>query len=210
MEPAVLNLLCGPVERRLVDARAVGKAGLEEVVVAARDLLYGVGEAQALLGRQVDESARMPLGDDHRLKGPDGPPGAHHEERLVLVDDALGLLRLQLHVVREEVAPPVLGPVLGQLDGLGRGLLGQRARRPDLAVRVRVRAAHGRALVLEDLHVAELLRRRRGQAFGRGGSHQGERLLRDGGERVRGRQVRGVDPRPCRDDRQDLRGGHVG
>lgn len=52
-----LDLLLGPRERSLVQSRAVGKTGAEEVVVAPRDLLDGLGEVEPLGGREVDEGA---------------------------------------------------------------------------------------------------------------------------------------------------------
>ncbi len=150
----------------------------------------------------------MALRNDEHLERPHGPPGTHHEETVVLPDHALALLRLKFGIVRQQV-PAVFRLVLGHLRELLAGLLGQRAGRPDLAVRVRVRAAHGGALVLEDLHVPQLALGRVDLAVGVGGKADQDLVcLRL--ERVGARQVAGVDAGPGLDDGQNLGGGHVG
>ena len=206
VEVGIVNLLVRAGERRLVNAGAVGEAALEQVVVPARHLLDRLGELQPLGGRQVDQGADVALGDDEHLEGPDGPPGAEHHERVVLPDHPLLLLQLQLDVVSQEVSPTVLAPVLGHLGKLLPRLLGHRGRRPDLAVGVRIRASHGGALVLEDLHVSVLVPRD-GCVVAREGQLE---LLDAGVEGVGGGDVVGVDARPVLDDGENLGAGHVG
>ena len=186
----------------------VRKVGLKQIIIAPRNLLHSLGKLQPLRVGEIDQRADMALRDDEHLERPHGPPGAHDEEAVVLPDHALALLRLELGVVRQQV-PAVLPPVLGHLRELLAGLLGQRAGGPDLAVRVRVGAAHGGALVLEDLHVPQLTLGRIDLAVGVGGK-AGQDLVCLRLERVRGRQVAGVDAGPGLDDGQDLGSGHVG
>lgn len=100
----------------------------------------------------------------------------------------------------------MLPSVFLQLLQLLRWLVRQPRRGPDLPVRVRVRAAHGCALVLEDLHPAILRVGHRDVVAG-GRKHGG---LRDGSERRFGGQVRGVDLCPCFDYGHDLGGRKVG
>ena len=68
------------------------------------------------------------------------------------------LLALRRQVIAQQAGPVLLAgsrfwaaQLFGRLDG-------QVAGRPDLAVRVRVGAAHHRALVLEDLHIVDEIR----------------------------------------------------
>lgn len=201
----ILNFVLRAAQRRLVDAGAVGEAALKQVVVAARHLLQRLCKLEALIGGKVDEGADMTLGEDEDLKGPDGPPGADDKEGVVLPDDALILLHLQLDVVGQQVAA-VLRLVLGHLHELLAGLLGHGRGSPHLAVGVRIRAAHGGALVFEYLHVAVLVLGDRG-VFPREGQVE---LVRDRRERVRGRQVVGIDARPVLNGGQDVGAGHVG
>ena len=194
------------MDKGVAERLTVREAALEEVVVSPGDLLDGLCELQPLRIRQIDQRPDVPLRQHQHLERPDSPPRTHDQEALVLPHHALLLLHLQLRVVRQEVPAGVLGAVLRHLPQLRRGLLGQRGHGPDLAVRVRVRAAHGGALVLEDLHVAQLRGRARdGRVRGRGGGQAGQ-----AGERVRGREVLGVDAGPGLDDGDDLGRGHVG
>lgn len=54
----------------------------------------------------------------------------------------------------------MLGMVGGEIVQFERGFFGQTGLNPDLAVRVRIAAAHGTAFVFEDLHVSVLSHRR--------------------------------------------------
>ena len=65
-------------------------------------------------------------------------------------DDALAARELLLEIV-EEQDPAALEEIFGLRSRLLLELVRQMARRPDLAVRMRVRAAHDLAAVLEDL-----------------------------------------------------------
>ena len=204
-----LNLRLRPLQRRLVQPHTVRELRLEQVVIAARHLGQRLGQLRPLSVRKVHEGAFVPARQDHHFEGPGRPPGTHGEEGGVGEDDAFLLLGLQLRVVDEEVEPALLAPVFLQLLQLQPGLLGHPRRRPYLPVRMRVRAPHRCALVLEDLHVPVLrvgFRDAVGlMAFGGEGRRGGD--AREG--RV-GRQVRGVDLCPGVDDGQDLRGGEVG
>ena len=178
MEPAHLSLFLRAIQRRLVNAGTcyllassatlltgivvegrltIRKVRLEQVIISPRNLLHRLRKLQSLLGRKLHQRAHVSLRNNEHLKRPDSPPRADGQERIVLPNHALSLLHLHLDVVPQQVPPLVLPVVLGHLHQLLAGFLGQRARRPDLAVRVGVRAAHGRALVLEDLHVPQLL-----------------------------------------------------
>lgn len=108
------------------------------------------------------------------------------------------------------MATALFAPVGFQILKLGCGLFGERGRGPDLAVRVRVRAAHGAAFVLEDLHVAVLT------AFGSvvlgdtvGLRWQGGRGC-GFGEGAAGVEVRGVDFGPLLYHWKDCGRWHVG
>lgn len=95
-----------------MDAHAVGKLRLEEVVVASRDFGDGFGEVGLFGGGEVDEGALVLFGDDHGFEGPDGPPGTYDEEGGVGEDDALLLFRFELCVIFEEVEAALLPSVL--------------------------------------------------------------------------------------------------
>ncbi len=100
-------------------------------------------------------------------------------------------------------------PVLCQVHELLARFLRHGARRPDLAVGVRVRAAHRRSLVLEDLHVSQLLLRYIDLAI-RVDRYRLQRLRSLGCQGMSRRHVLGVDARPGLDHGQDLGRGHVG
>lgn len=181
---------------------------LKEIVVSPGNLLNGLGELQPLLSGQVDQRANVSLGKNQDLKRPYTPPGNNDKEVLILKHRALLLLNLDLDIIRQQMPASMLITVLAHLHQLGARLLWHGGRRPDLAMRVWVRAAHGGALVLKDLHVAQVVLRlghsargrRRGQLKGGG----------DLGQRVGGGEVGGVDLRPDVDDGGDLCGRHVG
>lgn len=181
---------------------------LKEVVVSPCNLLDGLGKLQPLFSGQVDQRANMSLGKNQDLKRPDTPPGNNDKEVLILKHCALLLLNLDLDVVRQQVPSSVLITVLAHLHQLGTRLLRHGGRCPDLAMRVRVRAAHGGALVLEYLHVAQVvLGLGHGARGRRGGQLEGGGDL---GQRVRGGEMGGVDLRPDVDDGGDLCRRHVG
>lgn len=75
---------------------------------------------------------------------------------------------------------------------------------------VRIRAAHGRALVLEDLHVPQLLFGLLDLVLGRGLFLQKGELGSYSGEGAGRGKVGGVDARPCLDNGQNFGGAHVG
>lgn len=77
-----------------------------------------------------------------------------------------------------------------------------------MAVRVRVRAAHRSALVLEDLHVPVLLLGLGQVGSGRVGGQSGGRG--DGGQRRLGRKVRRIELGPGVDDGGDFCGRQIG
>lgn len=99
----------------------------------------------------------MALRNDHDLERPGRPPWTPCPEATVLEDSPLALLTLKLGVVLEQIAAALLAPVVLQVEKLKARLFGKGGSRPDLTVRVRIRAAHSTALVLEDLHVPVLL-----------------------------------------------------
>ena len=91
---------------------------------------------------------------DHRLERPHGPERHQRDPGVVAADQARAVGDLVRDVVAEQVAAVAFGvaPLHGEL---ARRDVRHGGRRPDLAVRVRVAAAHRRALVLEHLHVAD-------------------------------------------------------
>lgn len=185
-----------------MDTHAVREMCLEEVVITASDFGNGFSQLSLLAVIQVDERALVLLADDHGLKRPCRPPRAEHQEGLVLEDNPFLFLALKSSIILQHVLPAMLASVLLQLLQFHRRLLRQRTRGPDLAVGMRIRAPHGRTLVLEYLHISILLLglgqsgRRRGGGQGSGG--------RERGERRRGRQVGGVEIDPSVDDRRDF------
>ncbi len=97
----------------------------------------------------------MLLAHNHDLKGPNRPPRTHDEESRVLEHDPLVLLQFNLHIVGKQRSG--VGALVGcQLCHFSQRFLRETGGGPDLAVGVRVRAAHGGALVLEYLHVCVL------------------------------------------------------
>ena len=177
---------------------------LEEVIITSSDFTDGLGEVQALLGIKVDQSPPVYLCEYHDLERPDGPPWTYDEKCVILKDNALLLLHLELGIVYQHMGTAVLFSVLAQVCELDSRFLGHSGRCPDLAVRMRVAAAHCGALVLKDLHPPELL-------IGRGGcgvGHYGSRASHLGKGRF-WRQVRCIDARPRLDDRNNLGGCQV-
>jgi len=134
----------------------VRKLRLEQIVIPPRDLGNGLGQIPPLAIIKVYKRPLVRLGHNHDLERPSRPPRTQGEKSRILEDDALLLVRLERRVVLQHVLAAVLDAVLLQVVRLERGLLGQARHGPDLAVRVRVRTAHGRALVFENLHVAVL------------------------------------------------------
>ena len=134
-------------------------------------------------GRDVGQARDRHQRQDQRLERPHRPVRNDRHPARALVDDALAACVLEARVVGEQPGP-VRGGVGALVLVLGGGLVGQRVRRPDLPVRVRVRAAHQLALVLERLHPpvagAQRRRLRRVRVDHRrdvGGRHLGQRQI---------------------------------
>ena len=100
VQTAGLDLVRGPLERRLVDAHAIREVGLEEVVVAARALGDGLREGEALgVGGEVRQRAHVAAGEDQGFERPGRPPRAYQHKVLVRVDQALAFGQLERSVV---------------------------------------------------------------------------------------------------------------
>ena len=134
-------------------AHRVRKRALEEIVVAAGQLLQRDGQILALRGpRELGQAAHVgALGSSRVSNGHDGP--VRHDGEPVRGSRrparALGKLALRRSRAAAGGRARRNRP---RWCVFGRRLVGQEAVGPDLAVRMRVRAAHHRALVLEDLH----------------------------------------------------------
>ena len=140
-------------ERRAMPAHRVREAGVKKVVVATGELLQHDGEIFLLLGRGVHQPGQCGLGHQQGLEGPDRPVGHHGQPVLALDHDAAALLQLAFDVIEQQAA--AIGLEVAALGFIRAGhLVGQEVTGPDLTMRVRVGAAHGRTLVLEDLHPA--------------------------------------------------------
>lgn len=148
----------------------------------------------------------MCLCDDHDLEWPGRPPGTPSPEALVLEDCALALFTFKLGIVFQEVAVVVFSSVLLHALKLNAGLLWQACGGPNLTVWMRVGAAHGRAFVFENLHVAVLVLRRIDKVAIRFRSCV-MRLCEERRLRV---QMSRVDLSPGVDDWQNVLGWHVG
>ena len=115
-----------------------------------------VGERGPFARRQFVEAADAPARQDHRLERPDRPE--RHERRRSR--------RSRRRSARPASAPARDSrmsrrrPCLREIVRLAMRLLvefvRQAPRRPDLPVRMRVRAAHDLAAILEDLHGADV------------------------------------------------------
>lgn len=126
---------------------------LKQIIIPPRHLRERLRQLSALVVGEIDQRPPVRLGHDEHLERPDGPPRADGEKGGVFEDEALALRLLEESVVREHVCAGVLGAVFLELSQLEQGLFREAGGRPDLAVRVRVRAAHCLAFVFEDLHV---------------------------------------------------------
>jgi len=146
------------------------------------------------------------LCNNHDLKRPGRPPGTSGPEALVFENSALALFTFELRVVLQQVAVVVIPSVLLHALQFNAGLLWQASGRPDLAVWMRVRATHGCALVLEDLHVAVLVLRRVDEVAIR----FRRCVMRLCEERRLWVQMSRVDFGPGVDDWKDILGWHVG
>ena len=91
-----------------------------------------------------------------KINQPSGPVRHQADPVFIPADDSLVLGQLLLGVVQEHRGPscPEVGLEVLVLD---LSLVGEEGRCPDLAVRVRIGAAHHGALVLEDLDPGILL-----------------------------------------------------
>ena len=143
------------VGRPLVEAQAVGKAGLKEVVVARGHCLQNRRETAALCRREVGEATQVAARQHQRLKGPRRPERDDRDKMVVLGHHALRLRQLGRRIVAEQ-ATVVFLPVL-----LLRGQLAQRLVRdvlcgPYLAVGMGIAGAHHCPAVLEDLHMVDI------------------------------------------------------
>lgn len=98
----------------------------------------------------------MPTADDHDLEGPSSPPRAASDERSVLENNALLLLRLKRSVIDKHMRSALFTMVFNQLLEFRGRLFGHTRCDPDLPVWMRIRAAHCLTFILEDLHEAIL------------------------------------------------------
>ena len=202
------NLLFRAIEWRLMDSHAVRKMRFEQVVISPGDFSKGLSQLTLLVGVEIDQRTLMRLADDHGLKRPCCPPGTHHDECLVLENHPLLFPTLQGCIVLQHVLTSAFATILFQLFQFHGRLLGQRAGRPNLSVRVRVRTTHRGTFILEDLHIPVLLLGLGQAGCGRVGWQGGGRG--DRSQRRVGRQVRRIDLGPGIDDGDDLRGRQVG
>lgn len=135
----------------------VGEVCLKQVVVSSCDLGHDFSEVRAFLVIEVGQGPLVCLCNDHDLEWPGCPPGTACPEALVLEYCTLAFLAFELGVVFQQVAIMVVSPVLLHALEFDAGFFRQAGGCPNLAVRMRVGAAHGGTLVLENLHVAVLL-----------------------------------------------------
>jgi len=156
-------LVSALVRRRLVETHGVGEAGFEEIVEARGDAAKRIGQAVALVGRELRHGAQVAAADQQHLEGPDCPPGDEGGEVVVLEDQAATMRGVGAiggggifggEIFAKEAAAGE-GEVLALGFGFGCGLFGDEAGGPDLAVWMGVAGAHHRAAVLEDLHVLD-------------------------------------------------------
>ena len=137
------------VEWSTVPAHRVREGTLEEVIVAAGQLLQGDGQVLPLCRIEIGQAANVDLGDEQGFERPCRPVGDDREP-VIGFDHRAGAASLGPGVIEQEGAA-VRRPVLALVCILCCRFVGQKAVGPDLAVRVRVRATHDDALVLKDL-----------------------------------------------------------
>lgn len=207
VERTRLDFLGRALQRRLVHAHAVRELRLEQIIVPPRHVRDGFGQVRLFGGCEINEGARVPAWEDHGFEGPGGPEGAESEEGGVFEDKAFFLGGFEGGVVSEEVCATLLAAVSFQLGEFERGFLGEAGGGPDLAVRVRVGAAHGGAFVFEDLHVSVLCIFVALSRVNCGGEGCWGGEFSEGGG---GGEVRGVDGGPGVNNREDFRGEEIG
>lgn len=176
MKMAGLDFCIAAFQRRLVNAHAVGKVRLEQIVISSRHFGDGLGQSRSVFVVQIHQRPFMPFCKHHYLKRPDCPPGTQRKERCVFKNHTFFFLRLQSGVIFQQMCASVLASVRLQLFKFQGWLLGKTGSRPDLTVRMGIRAPHHRPFVLEDLHIAVLRAR----------SERASAMMIDGGEISRG------------------------
>lgn len=144
------------VDGGLVNAHGVRERAFKEVIVAARDAAQNIGEVESLCFGQGGQAVYVLLGQDESLERPDGPEGNDNDKRIVLNDDALLVLEFACSIIAEQTGAVVRCLVLLKRKQFGLRLFRNTFRTPHLAVWMRVRAAHRRALVLENLHMLDM------------------------------------------------------
>lgn len=162
-----IRMFCGvscSLCRRLMYSHGVGKQGGEEVVVACTDTTVDVGEILPHRLCEVGDTGDALLGDDEDLEGPASPEWDDCDESIILTDDALFGFHLELDIVFEHVSALLLMILLHVFQG-SLGLFGDKLGRPDLTMRVRVRATHHSAFVLKDLNMIDVIELAEGGIF---------------------------------------------
>src|SRR5208337_3828205 len=135
--------------RLLMEAHRIGERHVEQPVVAPGQLGQRRGE-RLLLGRaHLVKTPDPPPRQDHRLERPDRRERDEDDEMRVGEHDPLAERELLLEIVDQQ-DPAVVKEIFGLAMRLLLEFVRKVARRPDLAVRMWVGAAHDLATVLED------------------------------------------------------------
>lgn len=103
VQTGTFEFLLTAVKRSLVNAHAVRKARLKQIIISTRCLGDCFRKIHLFLVTQVDQRAYVLNGKDHGLEGPSCPPGADNQECLVLENHSLTLLSFQPSVVDQQV-----------------------------------------------------------------------------------------------------------
>lgn len=163
----------------------VREGAVEQIVVLCRQLLNHQSEIFLLPLRQLGDSlCRCVTCNQHRLVWPGRPEWNHHQPILILNHHPFLLPDLLVHIIAQQRSLAYL-VVLPQMLILQRRMAGQERTGPDLTMRMRITAAHRRALVLENLNPQVLLRQvivllnpPGNHSSNLLGTHHGQRLIR--------------------------------
>jgi len=140
----------GRVERSAMPAHRIRKRGEKQVVVADQAALENLRQAYPFFGGQLRQPLYRAPREEQEFKGPDGPIRHQHNPMGVGLDDARLALEFLIEVIEQEAPFPELKVLL--LAGVFLfGHARQPVAGPDLAMGMRIRAAHGGAFVFKDL-----------------------------------------------------------
>jgi len=139
-----------------VPAHGIGKARFKQVVVAGREPFQQVRQGGPVAWREIQQGAQRPARQDQGFERPQRPERHQGHPVVIVQHHPVAAPQFLLQVVLQQRAT-VAAQVLALPDQFPRGLVGDVLGGPDLAVRVRIGAAHHSPFILKHLHIMNAL-----------------------------------------------------